>query len=59
MKKRKVLSSLLLPAILLYLFAELLLERAKKDAKFADLINSGISHAIRKFMATLTSGIDF
>lgn len=59
MKKRKVLSSLLLPAILLYLFVELLLERAKKDAKFADLINSGISHAIRKFMATLTSNINF
>ncbi len=59
MKKRKIFSPLLFPAIILFLFVELLLDRAKKDAKFADLINSGISQGIRRFMATLTSPIDF
>ena len=57
--KKKLISPLIFLALPVYLLASLALERAKSDVVFADKVNGGIAQAVRRFMATLTSKVDF
>ena len=57
--KKKLISPIFYIALPIYLIISLALERAKVDVAFADRVNGGISQAVRRFMASLSTSVDF
>lgn len=59
MKKTKLLSPIFFLAFPVFILTEAALYFAKRNVNFADYINGNFAQSIRRFMATLTMGIDF